>query len=97
METSIYNQNGIDNMIALELMGYSYRLILTYQTLYIETKYDFYLKNIKEIKSSLERFNNSEQSAINRYRLNIITKCDEVIAEIESLWWTYKNLPKESA
>ena len=85
METSIYNQNGIDNMIALELMGYSYRLILTYQTLYIETKYDFYLKNIKEIKSSLERFNNSEQSAINRYRLNIITKCDEVIAEIESL------------
>ena len=85
METSNHSQSFIDNMIALDLMSYSYRLILTYQNSYIATKYDFYLKNIKEIKSTLERYSNSGQSAINRYRLNLITKCDEVIAEIESL------------
>ena len=85
METINHSQSFIDNMIALDLMSYTYRLILTYKNNYIETNFDFYLKNIKEIKSNLERFNNSEQSAINRYRLNLITKCDEVIAEIESL------------
>ena len=85
METNHHSQSFIDNMIALDLMSYSYRLILTYQNSYIETKYDFYLKNIKEIKSTLESHNNTGQSSINRYRLNLITKCDEVIAEIEKL------------
>jgi len=84
METNHHSQSFIDNMIALDMMSYSYRLILIYQNSYIETKYDFYLKNIKEIKSSLEKHNGSD-SAINRYRLNLITKCNEVIAEIEKL------------
>ena len=85
METNNPSQSFIDNMIALDLMSYTYRLILTYQNAYIETNFDFYLKNIKEIKSTLESHNNTAQSSINRYRLNLITKCDEVIAEIESL------------
>ena len=85
METNPHSQSFIDNMIALDLMSYTYRLILTYQNAYIETNFDFYLKNIKEIKSTLESHNNTAQSSINRYRLNLITKCNEVIAEIEKL------------
>jgi len=84
METSNPSQSFIDNMIALDMMSYSYRLILTYKNSYIETRFDFYLKNIKEIKSHLEMLNGSD-SVINKYRLNLITKCNEVIAEIESL------------
>jgi len=80
-----YNQTTLDNEMALEFMAFSYRLILTYVDLYKEKKYDFYLTNIKDIKSTLESFNHSGHSSINRYRLNLISKCNEAIAEIESL------------
>ena len=68
METSNHSQSFIDNMIALDMMSYTYRLILTYQNSYIETKFDFYLKNIKEIKSTLESHNNTGQSSIFKHQ-----------------------------
>lgn len=74
-----------DWQIALEFRGYAHRMILYYVNMYRRDRLPFYIDSVKDMKAQLEAHNDSGESTINRFRINLIEKCDEAIAEMEAL------------
>ena len=92
----MYNESRADFRIALEFWVYSNRMILEYLAMHKTSKHNVYIDCIKTMLQQLEAFDNiSEDTSINKLRLQLIDTCKESIVKCEQYnetkWLTYKT------
>ena len=80
----MYNESRADFRIALEFWVYSNRMVLNYLAMHKTSSHNVYLDCIKTMLQQLEAFDNiSEDTSINKLRLQLIDTCKESIVKCE--------------
>jgi hypothetical protein len=78
------NEARADFRIALEFWVYSNRIVLNYLAMHKTSSHNVYLDCIKTMLQQLEAIENvSEDTSINRLRLQLIDTCNESIVKCE--------------
>ena len=78
------NESRADFRIALEFWVYSNRMVLNYLAMHKTSSHNVYLDCIKTMLQQLEAIENvSEDTSINRLRLQLIDTCNESIVKCE--------------
>jgi len=78
------NESRADFRIALEFWVYSNRMVLNYLAMHKTSTHNVYLDCIKTMVQQLEAIENvSEDTSINRLRLQLIDTCNESIVKCE--------------
>jgi hypothetical protein len=78
------NESRADFRIALEFWVYSNRMVLNYLAMHKTSSHNVYLDSIKTMLQQLEAIENaSEDTSINRLRLQLIDTCNESIVKCE--------------
>jgi len=78
------NESRADFRIALEFWVYSNRIVLNYLAMHKTSTHNVYLDCIKTMLHQLEAIENvSEDTSINRLRLQLIDTCNESIVKCE--------------
>ena len=81
---TLNNQARADFRIALEFWVYSNRMVLEYLAMHKTSKHNVYIDCIKTMLQQLESFDNiSEDTSINKLRLQLIDTCKESIVKCE--------------
>jgi 7,8-dihydro-6-hydroxymethylpterin-pyrophosphokinase len=80
------NEARADYLITLDFWVYAQRMIETYVIFHKEAQHEYYLEPLKTILKNLEAHNEKAQdTAINRLRLEVITRCNEAIVKCEQI------------
>jgi len=80
------NASRADYLITLDFWIYAQRIIETYVMFHKDANHEHYLDLIKTILKNLESHNEkAEDTAINRLRLEVITRCNEAIIKCEQI------------
>lgn len=78
------NESRADFRIALEFWVYSNRMVLNYLAMHKTSSHNVYLDCIKTMLQQLEAIDNvSEDTSINRLRLQLIDTCNDSILKCE--------------
>ena len=78
------NESRADFRIALEFWVYSNRMVLNYLAMHKTSSHNVYLDCIKTMLQQLEAIHNvSEDTSINRLRLQLIDTCNDSIVKCE--------------
>ena len=80
----LINESRSDFRIALEFWIYSNRMVLEYLAMHKTSKHNVYLNCIETMLQQLEAFDHSSQdTSINKLRLQLIDTCKESIIKCE--------------
>jgi hypothetical protein len=80
------NASRADYLITLDFWIYAQRIIETYVMFHKDSNHEHYYDLIKTILKNLESHNEkAEDTAINRLRLEVITRCNEAIVKCEEI------------
>lgn len=80
------NESRADYLITLDFWIYAQRMIETYVMFHKDSNHDHYFDLIKTILKNLESHNEKVlDTAINRLRLEVITRCNEAIVKCEQI------------
>jgi hypothetical protein len=80
------NASRADYLITLDFWIYAQRMIETYVMFHKDSNHEHYLDLIKTILKNLESHNEkAEDTAINRLRLEVVTRCNEAIVKCEEI------------
>ena len=80
------NEARADYLITLDFWIYAQRMIESYVIFHKESPHEYYYDVLKTILKNLESHNEkAEDTAINRLRLEVITRCNEAIVKCEQI------------
>ena len=80
------NQSRADYLITLDFWIYAQRMIESYVIFHKESPHEYYYDVLKTILKNLESHNEkAEDTAINRLRLEVVTRCNEAIVKCEEI------------
>jgi hypothetical protein len=80
------NEARADYMITLDFWIYAQRMIESYVIFHKESPHEYYHDVLKTILKNLESHNEkAEDTAINRLRLEVVTRCNEAIVKCEEI------------
>ena len=80
------NEARADYMITLDFWIYAQRMIESYVIFHKESPHEYYHDVLKTILKNLESHNEkAEDTAINRLRLEVITRCNSAIVKCEEI------------
>jgi hypothetical protein len=80
------NEARADYMITLDFWIYAQRMIESYVIFHKESPHEYYHDVLKTILKNLESHNEkAEDTAINRLRLEVITRCNGAIVKCEEI------------
>jgi len=80
------NEARADYLITLDFWIYAQRIIETYVMFHKDAPHEHYLDLLKTILKNLESHNEkAEDTAINRLRLEVVTRCNEAIVKCEQI------------
>jgi len=80
------NESRADYLITLDFWIYAQRMVETYVMFHKDSNHEHYLDMIKTILQNLESHNEKAlDTAINRLRLEVITRCNEAIIKCETI------------
>jgi hypothetical protein len=80
------NEARADYMITLDFWIYAQRMIESYVIFHKESPHEYYHDVLKTILKNLELHNEkAEDTAINRLRLEVITRCNSAIVKCEEI------------
>ena len=75
-----------DYLITLDFWIYAQRMIESYVIFHKESPHEYYYDVLKTILKNLESHNEkAEDTAINRLRLEVVTRCNEAIVKCEEI------------
>ena len=80
------NESRADYLITLDFWIYAQRMIESYVIFHKESPHEYYYDVLKTILKNLESHNEkAEDTAINRLRLEVVTRCNEAIVKCEEI------------
>jgi len=80
------NEARADYLITLDFWIYAQRMIESYVIFHKESPHEYYYDVLKTILKNLESHNEkAEDTAINRLRLEVVTRCNEAIVKCEQI------------
>jgi hypothetical protein len=80
------NEARADYLITLDFWIYAQRMIESYVIFHKESPHEYYYDVLKTILKNLESHNEkAEDTAINRLRLEVVTRCKEAIVKCEQI------------
>ena len=80
------NESRADYLITLDFWIYAQRMIESYVIFHKESPHEYYYDVLKTILKNLESHNEkAEDTAINRLRLEVITRCNSAIVKCEEI------------
>jgi hypothetical protein len=82
----LQNEARFDYLVTLDFWIYAQRMIETYVICHKEAQHEYNLEPIKTILKNLEAHDEKVlDTAINRLRLEVITRCNEAIIKCEQI------------
>jgi hypothetical protein len=82
----LLNESRADYLITLDFWIYAQRMIESYVIFHKESPHEYYYDVLKTILKNLESHNEkAEDTAINRLRLEVVTRCNEAIVKCEQI------------
>ena len=82
----LQNEARFDYLVTLDFWIYAQRMIESYVIFHKESSHEYYLDVLKTILKNLESHNEkSFDTAINRLRLEVVTRCKEGIVKCEKI------------
>jgi len=82
----LLNESRADYLITLDFWIYAQRMIESYVIFHKESPHEYYHDVLKTILKNLESHNEkAEDTAINRLRLEVVTRCNEAIVKCEQI------------